>query len=339
MRTVDVVVPCYNYAKYLEICVRSILDQPDVAVRVLIIDDCSTDDSESVGRRLAASDSRVFYRRHEKNIGHIATYNEGLLGWVTADYCLLISADDLLVPGALPRAVDLLEDQPGVTFAYGHAVVFWGDTPNNPTPAVDGWTTVLSGAAFVQACVERLENPVPTPAAVVRTSAQRGVGGYSPQLPHSGDLEMWMRLALQGDVGIVKGPLAFYRRHVSNMTYTFRRAAVGDLGEVVKACDHALKRDADLGSSKLLTELRIGAASRFFRMSRDAGAAGSGRGAMQALTMAIALSPRSLLSLDFLKAVVSCPFLLVKHRLSSGSTDAEPGPRMDRLIGWWPGLS
>ena len=114
MRTVDVVVPCYNYAKYLEICVRSILDQPDVAVRVLIIDDCSTDESEVVGRRLAADDSRVHYRRHDRNIGHIATYNEGLLGWATADYCLLISADDLLTPGALSRAVRVLDEYPSV---------------------------------------------------------------------------------------------------------------------------------------------------------------------------------------------------------------------------------
>ena len=43
-------------------------------------------------------------RRHEVNQGHIATYNEGLLEWAKADYTVLLSADDLLAPGALARA-------------------------------------------------------------------------------------------------------------------------------------------------------------------------------------------------------------------------------------------
>ena len=41
-----------------------------------------------------------------------------------------------------------------------------------------------------------------TPSAIVRTSAQHRVGGYRPELPHSGDLEMWLRLAAVGSVAI-----------------------------------------------------------------------------------------------------------------------------------------
>ena len=49
MSSVDVVVPCYNYARYLETCVSSVLDQEGVDVRVLIIDDASSDRSAEVG--------------------------------------------------------------------------------------------------------------------------------------------------------------------------------------------------------------------------------------------------------------------------------------------------
>jgi cellulose synthase/poly-beta-1,6-N-acetylglucosamine synthase-like glycosyltransferase len=99
MSAVDLVVPCYNYARFLSRCISSILSQADVDVRVLIIDDTSSDDTPEVGLRLAAMDSRVKFRRHEQNRGHIATYNEGLLEWATAKYSMLISADDLLAPG------------------------------------------------------------------------------------------------------------------------------------------------------------------------------------------------------------------------------------------------
>src|SRR4051812_4578035 len=105
MSRVDVVIPCYNYGRYLAACVDSVLSQDGVDVRALIIDDASTDDSVRMARALAASDERVRLRCHPRNRGHIATYNEGLLEWADAEYLVLLSADDLLVAGALRRAV------------------------------------------------------------------------------------------------------------------------------------------------------------------------------------------------------------------------------------------
>ena len=54
MPSVDVIVPCYNYGRFLRECVESVLDQDGVDVRVLIIDDASADDTPDVGRALAA---------------------------------------------------------------------------------------------------------------------------------------------------------------------------------------------------------------------------------------------------------------------------------------------
>src|SRR5262245_2149715 len=107
--TVDVVIPCYNYGHFLPQCVDSVLSQPGVDVRVLVIDDKSTDDSAEVARRLADEDERIEVRVHETNQRHIATYNEGLLGWAAADYTVLLSADDLLVPGSLGRAARVMD--------------------------------------------------------------------------------------------------------------------------------------------------------------------------------------------------------------------------------------
>src|SRR3954454_20204410 len=75
---VTVVVPCYNYGRYLEDSVGSVLSQSEVEVRVVIIDDASPDGSADVAKRIAERDSRVSLICHETNAGHIATYNEGL---------------------------------------------------------------------------------------------------------------------------------------------------------------------------------------------------------------------------------------------------------------------
>ena len=98
MSTVSVIIPCYNYAHFLRECVESVVSQAGVEVHVLIIDDASADNTAEVAAELLAHHPGVEYRRHEKNCGHIATYNEGL-AWASGDYTVLLSADDLLTPG------------------------------------------------------------------------------------------------------------------------------------------------------------------------------------------------------------------------------------------------
>ena len=68
--TVDVLIPCYNYGRFLEASVGSVLQPDGPPVRVLIIDDCSTDDTPAIAAALAARHPNVSYRRHEKNAGH-----------------------------------------------------------------------------------------------------------------------------------------------------------------------------------------------------------------------------------------------------------------------------
>jgi glycosyltransferase involved in cell wall biosynthesis len=239
-RTVDVIVPCYNYGRYLEASIRSLLDQPGVSVRVLVIDDHSSDDSAAVARRLAAADPRVTVRIHASNIGHIATYNEGF-AWASADYVLLISADDLLTPGALGRAVDALEAHPAAAFAYGRQVVF-GETPvlaDEPAAASAG-VIVSSGAEFIRRACTTAENSVPTPTVVVRTALQHRAGSYTASLPHTADLEMWLRLAALGSVIQLQARQAFKRRHDSNMQNAYLQQPFGDVRELAQAFDSFL---------------------------------------------------------------------------------------------------
>ena len=78
MALLDVLVPCYLYGAFLKDCVDSILADPLHDLRVLILDDASPDSTGIVASQLVARDARVSYLRHERNLGHIATYNDGL---------------------------------------------------------------------------------------------------------------------------------------------------------------------------------------------------------------------------------------------------------------------
>lgn len=225
MNTIDVVVPCHRYGRFLRECVGSVLSQSLPDLRVLIIDDASPDDSGAIADALAREDPRVTAIRHPTNRGHTATFNEGL-AWAGARYLLLLSADDMLLPGALERAVTCLDANPHAGFAFGKCMEHHGAGPLRPqsTAAHDRHrgTHVLTGEAFVELSGGR--NLVPTPTAVVRTSLQRQVGGYHLDLPHTGDMEMWLRLAAHADVAVIDAFQAVYRRHGENMSLSYANA-------------------------------------------------------------------------------------------------------------------
>jgi GT2 family glycosyltransferase len=245
--SVDVVVPCYKYGCYLRQCVQSILSQTGVEVRVFIIDDASPDDSAVVGAELARLDRRVRFQRHPSNQGHIATYNEGI-DWVSAEYMLLISADDYLLPGALERATSLMEQHQEVSFVFGRALELHPDGSKRPfltgiAKYDDADVSVVPGLEFIE--VSTCENRVPTPTAVVRTSLLKRLGGYRHELPHTADMELWLRLAAHGPVGIVGECQAVYRRHNANMSLAYSRTLLPDFQQRKAALDWFLRTSGD----------------------------------------------------------------------------------------------
>jgi len=226
---VSVVVPCYNYGHFLPDAVGSVLDQRDVDVDVLVVDDSSTDGSAEVARQLAAGHRRVDVLVHEENMGHIATYNDGL-GRVEGDYVVLLSADDMLTPGSLGRATALMERYPNVAFTYGWAQSFV-DRPPIPRTKASSWT-VWPGREWLRHLYRSGRNVVTSPEVVMRRDVMARLGGYDPGLPHAADFESWMRAATLGDVGRVNGTdQAFYRAHGANMHVTEYAGMLVDLRE------------------------------------------------------------------------------------------------------------
>jgi glycosyltransferase involved in cell wall biosynthesis len=222
-------VPCYNYGKYLPQLVNAVLDQPGVDVDILIVDDASLDGSGKVAERLAAMHPRVDVIRHTTNKGHIQTYNDGLEA-VTGDYVVLLSADDLLPSGALTRAVALMEAHPNVGFVYGYARSFSGQPPVVDA-RVRNWS-LWTGIDWLGLSARRGRCFISSPEVVMRREALREVGGYDPRLPHSGDLDMWLRTAARWDVGRINGPTqALYRVHDANMHLTEYAGWLTDLVE------------------------------------------------------------------------------------------------------------
>jgi glycosyltransferase involved in cell wall biosynthesis len=243
--TVSVVIPCYNYGRYLAECVQSVLNQSDVCVDILIIDDASPDGSAAIVRRLAEQDDRVRAICHEKNVGHIGTYNEGLAE-ATGDYSVLLSADDLLTPGCLARATSLMETYPSVGLTYGFSIKC-SDSELPPARSTAKSWIIWSGHSWIADRCRSGHNVLRSPEAVMRTSVLREVGVYyRSDLPHTGDFEMWMRAATVSDVAYIGGAdQAYYRIHQHNMHHS-TYDLLADMAGRLSAFDTVLDERADL---------------------------------------------------------------------------------------------
>lgn len=215
MAKVDIIIPCYNYGRYLDSCVRSVLDQSLKDIRVLIIDDASSDDSATVAQRLARCDARVSVISHPKNLGHIATYNEGI-AWASSDYFLLLSADDMLAPGALERATAIMDREQDIVLVHGRSID-WNDS--QPLPELERQESYDWVRQDLVGEMCRLGiNLVSTPTAIGRTSIQKRIGLYDTSLPHTADMEMWLRYGTCGAVARIDAVQAIYRLHSANMS-------------------------------------------------------------------------------------------------------------------------
>jgi len=235
-KTVSVIVPSYNYASVLTGCVDSVLAQEGVDVRVLVIDDCSPDDTHAVAAALAERDERVQYVRNEQNMGLIATANRGL-EWADGEFVVLLSADDVLAPGALRRAVAVMDEHPAVGMAYGRAP-YWHTGRDRP-PMTGRWrgTDVWHGRDWIALRCKTGHNCISSPEVVVRNAVQKAVGGYDPRCQHGSDLNMWLRIAAVADIAYIRGvPQAFYRIHADSM-YRKDRSPMLDLTERRKSFD------------------------------------------------------------------------------------------------------
>lgn len=291
MTGIDVIVPCYGYARYLRDSVGSVLATRGCEMRVLIIDDASPDETPAVAADLQRADGRVHYIRHARNIGHIATFNEGLR-WARAECTLLLSADDLVTPGALARAARLMMERPELGMVFGHCLEWREGDPRPAMPSASALAShrVHGTREFVR--MHRDHYPVQTSTAVVRTRLQHQLGGYRADLPHAGDMEMWLRFALHAPVGFIDCAQGVWRKHERNMSDHYYADMMRDLRQRETMLEAVFSHPAATPVADLRAELALGIAKSAVRAASQPFGLGDVAGARQMMAFAARLSPQ-----------------------------------------------
>jgi glycosyltransferase involved in cell wall biosynthesis len=221
MPTVSVIVPNYNHANFLRQRIESVLGQTYQDFEVILLDDCSTDESRSILNEYAA-DPRVRVEFNEKNSGStFKQWNKGAR-LARGEYIWIAESDDYADERLLERLVGVLEAEPEVTLAYCRSWRISRDGQRNGfadwyLAELDAkrWTADFR-ADGLEACRNTFvhANSVPNASAVVfRKSVFERVGGPDERLLVCGDWKLWVLMALEGRIAYLSEPLNYYREH------------------------------------------------------------------------------------------------------------------------------
>jgi glycosyltransferase involved in cell wall biosynthesis len=116
--------PVYNGAKWIRESVEHLLSQSFGDFELIIADNGSTDDTESICRELADRDSRVRYYRHSTNIGVFKNYDR-VFELSSAEYFKWASCNDICLDGFLEKCVAVLDARPDVVLVYPKAILIF----------------------------------------------------------------------------------------------------------------------------------------------------------------------------------------------------------------------
>ena len=110
MPLLSIIIPVYNTEKYLNKCIKSVLNQKNNKTEIILIEDCSTDSSLKVCNSFQHNPS-VNIIRHKKNLGVSISRNDGILA-AKGKYILFLDSDDWLYPGCLKNIEKLITINP-----------------------------------------------------------------------------------------------------------------------------------------------------------------------------------------------------------------------------------
>ncbi|MCE2469885.1 MAG: glycosyltransferase family 2 protein [Dehalococcoidia bacterium] len=184
---VSVIIPTHNRAALLPRAVNSVLAQTYADFELLIVDDCSSDDTPAVIAGFA--DPRVRAFRHDENRGQSAAINTGIAN-ARGEHVAFLDDDDEWRPTKLEGQVRLLDASPAdVGLVYG-----WMDSVDDATGRVmPTYRSTVDGNIFEDALA--LDVPGPTIVLMVRASAAREVGGFDARLSRYDDADFICRIA------------------------------------------------------------------------------------------------------------------------------------------------
>jgi glycosyltransferase involved in cell wall biosynthesis len=223
----SVLMPTYNYGRFLGEAIESVLAQDFTDYELIIIDDCSADDSQAVGESYAGRHPRYRFAVNPENLGMVPNWNRCLAAARGVYIKFLFGDDKLAGPTALGQLVSMLDTNPSLALAASGRIILDEESRPMDRWAPFGATGRYPGKKAILKCLARNANLIGEPSAVLfrRDKAPRG---FDEKFQHLVDVEMWFHLLEQGDLAYTRQPLCCFRVHAAQQTKSNAARQVGE---------------------------------------------------------------------------------------------------------------
>ena len=228
MGLVSVIIPTYNYGRFIGETLECLRAQTYSDWECIIVDDGSTDDTAEQVARFIEKDARFKFMRQE-NARQAAAKNLGL-SHSSGKYVQFLDADDLVEAEKFEKQVAYLENHREIDVVYGSVRYFKTEAPNERLYATWGedkpWMPETSGHGkdVLASLLERNFMVINSP--LLRRRVIDLVGDFDAELPPAEDWDYWIRCAAAGvnfQYEDLPGTLALVRWHALSSSQDRRR--------------------------------------------------------------------------------------------------------------------
>ncbi len=207
---VSVCVPTYNYGRFLRNCIDSVLSQTLSDWELIIVDDCSTDDTAQIAEQYLKTDKRIRYVRNERQLGMNGNIKKAAEAG-EGKYLKVLCSDDWLAPRCLETLCNLMEENPQVVLATPAEIACdEAGTPTHPQFLYGKPISIIPGERMLDR-VARGQGLGGHSSFIIRSSAYQAVGGYDDTLLYAADFDLGARLCRVGEYLHVDATLLYAR--------------------------------------------------------------------------------------------------------------------------------
>jgi glycosyltransferase involved in cell wall biosynthesis len=211
---VSVIVPVYNGVDYLEEAVKSVLSQTYTDVELILVDDCSTDDSRDLIQQLASTDPRVQYQFAAENGGPARSRNIGMAK-ASGGLIAFLDADDVWLPKKLEIQVQAFaeSEEIGLICTNTRLLIDGAAEPHGQLKEKEICNGNVSLKTYVLDGV-----PIATSSVMIRKECIETCGEFQDSYRIIDDYVMWLRICQRYHIRILRDPLVLYRVHGNNIS-------------------------------------------------------------------------------------------------------------------------
>ncbi|MCK5417713.1 MAG: glycosyltransferase, partial [Desulfobacterales bacterium] len=195
------IIPCYNYGRYLQQAVESIIEQTFRDFEIIIVNDGSNDSTRAVAENLIVRypDHQIRLINQENSGQPAISRNRGITE-ARGEYILCLDADDMILPAMLEKCLKLFKQNKTIAIAYTDRQDF--DGVDQVVLAGDYDFSRLKYANQISYC------------ALFRREIWDEIGGYRTNIKGCEDWDFWVAAGARGFFGLrIPEPLFKYRRH------------------------------------------------------------------------------------------------------------------------------